>query len=60
MKLENNNGDFEKGIENGLDDIEKSNYEGFVSSEVNLDWLLENKSRLENEIKTHEDLILQT
>ena len=60
MKLENNNGDFEKGIENGLDDIEKSNYEGFVSSEVNLDWLLENKSRLESEIKTQEDLILQT
>ncbi|MCF8324217.1 MAG: hypothetical protein K9I84_04610 [Leadbetterella sp.] len=38
-----NGEDFEKGFENGIDNVERANYEGFLSSEVSLDWLLGNK-----------------
>ena len=38
-----NGEDFEKGFENGIDNIERANYEGYLSSEVSLDWLLGNK-----------------
>jgi hypothetical protein len=51
MKAENNNNeDFEKGFENGLENIEKSNYEGYLSSEVSLDWLLGTKENHVEEI----------
>jgi hypothetical protein len=38
-----NGEDFEKGFENGIDNVERANYEGYLSSEVSLDWLLGNK-----------------
>jgi hypothetical protein len=60
MKLENNNTDFEKGIENGLDQIEKSSYESFVSNEVSLHWLLENKDILEKELNENKFQIAES
>lgn len=38
MSLDNLNEDYEKGFTNGLENIEKSNYEGLLSSEVSLNW----------------------
>jgi hypothetical protein len=38
-----NGEDFEKGFENGIDNVERANYEGYLSSEVSIDWLLGNK-----------------
>ncbi len=38
-----NGEDFEKGFENGIDNLERANYEGYLSSEVSIDWLLGNK-----------------
>ena len=35
--------DFEKGFENGIDNVERANYEGYLSSEVSFDWLIGNK-----------------
>ncbi len=44
------NEDFKKGLENGLENLDKSNYEDFVSSEVSLNWLTENKRQLDEQI----------
>lgn len=46
-----NTEDFEKGFENGIDNIERANYEGYVSSEVSLDWLLGNKDVLTKDLE---------
>jgi hypothetical protein len=41
--MKQNTEDFEKGFENGIDNVERANYEGYLSSEVSLDWLIGNK-----------------
>jgi hypothetical protein len=52
--------DFEKGFENGLENIEKANYEGYLSSEVNLNWLLGNKDTLIEDLETTHHKIQET
>ncbi len=39
--------DFEKGFENGLENLDKSNYQDFLHNEVDLEWLLQRKTQLE-------------
>lgn len=50
MKIENSTEDFDKGFDNGLDNIERGNYESFLSSQVNLDWLLSNKEQITTDL----------
>jgi hypothetical protein len=45
-----NGEDFEKGFENGIDNVERANYEGYLSSEVSLDWLLGNKELITQDL----------
>lgn len=45
------NEDFKKGLENGLENLDKSNYEDFVSSEVTLNWLTDSKQQLDEQIQ---------
>ncbi|MCP9768693.1 hypothetical protein EGI22_12270 [Lacihabitans sp. LS3-19] len=52
--------DFEKGFENGLENIEKANYEGYLSSEVSLDWLLGNKETLTKDLEETKQKIEET
>jgi hypothetical protein len=60
MKIENTDHDFEKGLENGLENLEKGNYEGYLSSEINLDWLLEQKTELKTEHQANKEIIETT
>lgn len=50
MKIENSTEDFDKGFDNGLDNIERGNYESFLSSQVNLEWLLSNKEQITSDL----------
>ena len=43
--------DFKKGLENGLDNLDKTHYEDFVSSEVTLNWLTESKQQSDAQIQ---------
>ena len=54
------NEDFKKGLENGLENLDKSNYEDFVSSEVTLNWLAENKQQLDEQITAVKQQITDT
>lgn len=54
------NEDFKKGLENGIEDLDKSNYEGYVTSEVNLNWLTESKQAVDREIEEVKHLIADT
>lgn len=60
MTLENNNEDFDKGFENGLENLEKSNYEGFLSSEVSFDWLTETKQYYHEQLVETNETISKT
>lgn len=44
------NEDFKKGLENGIEDLDKSNYEDYLRSEVTLDWLIKSKEAVDAEI----------
>lgn len=44
------NEDFKKGLENGLDNLDKTHYEDFVSSEVNLEWLENRKAQVDENL----------
>lgn len=46
------NEDFKKGLENGIENLDKSNYEDYLSSEVTLNWLNENKETVDQEIES--------
>lgn len=50
MNFENNETDFSKGFENGVASLEKGNYEGYLSSEANYEWLMGNKESYESEL----------
>ena len=52
--------DFEKGFENGLENIERANYEGYLSSEVSLDWLLGNKETLTKDLEETKQKLEET
>jgi hypothetical protein len=45
------NEDFKKGLENGIENLDKSNYEDYLSSEVTLEWLNESKQAIQLEIE---------
>lgn len=52
--------DFKKGLENGLEDLDKSNYEDYVSSEVTLNWLTDSKQQLDEQILALKEQIADT
>ncbi len=54
------NEDFKKGLENGLENLDKSNYEDFVSSEVALNWLTDSKQQVDEQINTVRQQIADT
>ncbi len=50
IDAETNSSDFSKGFDNGIENLDKNNYEGYLSNEVSLEWLEESKSKIKDEI----------
>ncbi len=50
MNKEKINEDFDRGFNNGLDNVEKSIYEGYLSSEVSLEWWQERYQQKSKEL----------